>query len=123
MNGESLSLLDKKESLEMNFIDLVSYQPLQLFVNSTENGKCIIKTNDMETAGDIIQDLISFMNIKDLESIGDFPEEIENFKRIIKEVEDYNAARLHITGDIADAVGNVKTFIVRAEDSRLLNDM
>ena len=102
---------------------MVSYQPLQLSIYSTENGKCMVKTSDMETAGDIIQDLVAFMNLKDLESIADFPEEIENFKKIIKEVEDYNAARLHITGDIADAVGNVKTFIVKAEDSRLLNDM
>lgn len=107
----------------MSFIDLVSYQPLQIFVNTHENEKCMIKTNDMETAGDLIQDLVSFLNLKDLESIADFPEEIENFKKIIKEVEDYNAARLHITGDIADAVGNVKTFIVKAEDSRLLSDM
>ena len=107
----------------MNFIDLASYQPLQILIYSSENGKCMIKTSDMNTAGDIIQDLVSFMNLKDLESIADFPEEIENFKKIIKEVEDYNAARLHITGDIADAVGNVKTFIVKAEDSRLLSDM
>lgn len=77
----------------------------------------------MENAGEIIQDLVSFINLKELDSIGDFPEEIEKFKAIIKEVEDYNAARLHITGDIADAVGNVKTFLVKAEDSRLLNDM
>lgn len=83
----------------------------------------MVRTADMETAGDIIQDLVSFMSLKDLESVADFPDEINNLKRIFKEVEDYNAARLHITGDIADAVGNVKTFIVKAEDARLLSDM
>lgn len=98
-------------------------QPLQICIHTSENGKCMIKSNDMETAGDILQDLISFMNVKELESVADFPEEIEKFKMIIKEVEDYNAARLHITGDIADAVGNVKMFLVKAEDARLLSDM
>jgi len=35
----------------------------------------------------------------------------------------YKEARLHITGEIAEAVQNVKVFIVKGEHQRMLSDM
>lgn len=36
---------------------------------------------------------------------------------------EFSSARMNITADIADSVQMVKTFIVKAEDSRILGDM
>eukprot|EP01015_Nassula_variabilis_P027815 TRINITY_DN5741_c0_g1_i2.p1 TRINITY_DN5741_c0_g1~~TRINITY_DN5741_c0_g1_i2.p1 ORF type:complete len:139 (-),score=18.49 TRINITY_DN5741_c0_g1_i2:50-466(-) len=44
---------------------------------------------------------------------------LELLRQTIKNVQDLNAARVLVTADMAEAVTNVKTFIVRAEDSRL----
>ena len=96
---------------------------MQICVYPIQNGKCIIKTDSIELAGDIIQDLVSFMNVSDLESYADFQIELEEFKAVLKKVNDFNQARMHITADIAESVTNVKGLIVRAEDSRILSDM
>lgn len=77
----------------------------------------------MEVAGDIIQDLCSFMNIQELESYADFPKEMEELKDVIKKVNDYNEVRLHLAADMAEAIRNAKIFVVKAEDARILGDM
>ncbi len=77
----------------------------------------------METAGDIIQDLCQSMNISDIQSSCEFKQEMEDFKKTLQAVEKFKEARLHITGEIAEAVQNVKMFIVKGEHGRMLNDM
>lgn len=63
------------------------------------------------------------MNLTDLETNGTFPDEIEKFKKVIIDVESFNAVRMNITGDIAESIGNVKNFVVKAEDARIVKDM
>jgi hypothetical protein len=41
----------------------------------------------------------------------------------LKRIEEFRKARMNITADIADSVSTVKTLIVKAEDSRNINDM
>ena len=45
------------------------------------------------------------------------------FKKILENVEKYKEARMHITGEIAEAVQNVKMFIVKGEHERMLDNM
>jgi hypothetical protein len=63
------------------------------------------------------------MSLSDLETTGTFPEEIEKFKKVINDVENFNAVRMNITGDIAESIVNVKNFVVKAEDARIINEM
>ena len=42
---------------------------------------------------------------------------------MLKTVADLNASRLRLSADMADDLQRVKSLVVRAEDSRLLNDM
>jgi len=42
---------------------------------------------------------------------------------VLKKVADLNAARLRLSADMADDLQRVKALVVRAEDSRLVNDM
>eukprot|EP00727_Mastigamoeba_balamuthi_P010083 m51a1_g5698 putative bardet-biedl syndrome 2 protein homolog (629) ;mRNA; f:1021607-1024075 len=82
-----------------------------------------IQTDDMELAGDIIQDLCEFLKITELESTASFPEEMETFKQVVTNVTEFNAARLKLTAEMADCSNLVKTLLIKAEDCRLLGDM
>ena len=49
-------------------------------------GQLTIRVNNMEVAGEIIQDLCSFLTINELESVADFPQEFEEFKKVLMKV-------------------------------------
>lgn len=86
-------------------------------------GKLTINTDNMELAGDLTQDLASFCEVGKLESVADFPSEMQTFQELLERVEQYNALRMQLTAEMADRTGVVKTLVVKAEDSRLLGDM
>lgn len=110
-------------ALNVAFINLYDGKSLIIDINTQLEGKVLIKTDSMEVAGDIVQDLCSIMNITDLESSADFPKEMEELKLVIKKVNDYNEVRLHLAADMAEAIRNAKVFVVKAEDARILGDM
>jgi Bardet-Biedl syndrome 2 protein len=45
-----------------------------------------IKTDDMDLAGDILQELCTFLNITDLASTAEFPDEFENLGEVLNQV-------------------------------------
>ncbi len=61
--------------------------------------------------------------IDQLDSVVDFPNELSNFESILQRVSEFYAQRLKLSAEMADSSNVVKTLVVRAEDSRLLNDM
>lgn len=86
-------------------------------------GKMCIHTDNMELAGDMLQDLAIFCQMDHVESIAEFPAEMQEFQRLLENVEEYNAVRMQLTAEMADRTAVVKTLVVKAEDSRLLGDM
>jgi Bardet-Biedl syndrome 2 protein len=110
-------------ALNVSFINLYDGKSLIIDINTQLEGKVLIKTDSLEVAGDIVQDLCSIMNVTDIESNADFPKEMEELKVIIKKVNDYNEVRLHLAADMAEAIRNAKVFVVKAEDARILGDM
>ena len=50
------------------------------------NGQISFRTDDMELAGLLIQSLILYLNIIDLQVTCDFPEELENLLQILVKV-------------------------------------
>ena len=109
--------------MNIAFINLYDGKPLIIDINTQADGKVLIKTDSMDVAGDIVQDLCSIMNISDLDSNADFPKEMEELKVVIKKVNDFNEVRLHLAADMAEAIRNAKVFVVKAEDARILGDM
>ncbi len=101
--------IDKDESLE-----------IQIDINKS---LVQIRSDNIELISEMIQDMAQYMNINELETQGKFPREMQNFKKTLKEVEDFKKARMNVTADIADSVQLVKTYIVKAEDSRMVGDM
>eukprot|EP01017_Pseudomicrothorax_dubius_P048230 TRINITY_DN8747_c0_g1_i1.p1 TRINITY_DN8747_c0_g1~~TRINITY_DN8747_c0_g1_i1.p1 ORF type:complete len:390 (-),score=93.20 TRINITY_DN8747_c0_g1_i1:57-1154(-) len=114
---------ERRDSLEVSFIKLSDNTPLIISIPKNENGRITIKTDSLDIAGEIIQDICSFMSINELESTANFPFEIEELKKTIQIVNDANSARLHMTADMAESVSNIKAFMVKAEDARFLLDM
>ena len=51
-----------------------------------QTGQFTIKTDDMELAGELIQSLITYLNITDLQVTCDFPDELDNLKQTLQKV-------------------------------------
>lgn len=113
----------ESSALNISFINLADGKPLTIDINIQLDGKVLLKTDNMEVAGDLVQDLCSSMNIQDLESYADFTLEMEELRQVIKKVNDYNEVRMHLAADMAEAIKNAKIFVVKAEDARILGDM
>eukprot|EP00736_Rhodelphis_marinus_P001569 Rmarinus@m.8620 len=100
-----------------------SQAPLHIRIRVKGVCEVEILTADMEVAGEIVQDLCAFLDISELQSEADFPAEMESFRDVLLKVDEYNAVRLKLTADMADATNLVKQLVIKAEDARLLGDM
>ncbi|CAK9094747.1 Bardet-Biedl syndrome 2 protein homolog, partial [Durusdinium trenchii] len=109
--------------LEVNFISLRTNEPLCITVSKEQAGLMTIRTDDMETAGEMVQDLCNFLQVTELESTANFPAEMEKFQQVLTRVDEYNAVRMKLTAEMADSANLVKALIVKAEDYRMLSDM
>mmetsp|Transcript_64858 Transcript_64858/g.169793 ORF Transcript_64858/g.169793 Transcript_64858/m.169793 type:complete len:717 (+) Transcript_64858:47-2197(+) len=109
--------------LDISFISLRTGEPLQISMTNEEGGTITIRTDDIEVAGEMVQDLCNHLQVTEMESVATFPEEMEKFKGILSRVDEYNAVRLKLTAEMADSANLVKALIVKAEDYRILSDM
>lgn len=106
---------------------------VELFFKSFKDGSAlcisiapsetVIRTDDMDLAAELVQDMCTHLEWRELESAADFPRQMEEFKNLLVRVDECNAIRLKLTGEMADDSNQVKSLIIRAEDSRILNDM
>eukprot|EP00668_Euglena_longa_P011771 GGOE01014188.1.p1 GENE.GGOE01014188.1~~GGOE01014188.1.p1 ORF type:complete len:718 (-),score=178.66 GGOE01014188.1:160-2313(-) len=115
--------LERPTVLDMRFVSLRNGLLLAIHMSPDNGGQITIRINSMEVAGEIIQDLCSFLTVQELESTADFPQEFEEFKKVLMKVDEYNAVRLKLTAEMADSSQLVKALVIKAEDARILNDM
>eukprot|EP00899_Mesostigma_viride_P018346 jgi/Mesvir1/26512/Mv16169-RA.1 len=113
------------DRLDCCFVSLRDGRPLNLHMAPTSTGtqEVRIVTDNMELAGEIVTELAAFMGLDDVESVVDFPHEMEAFKSTLVAVEEHNAVRLKLVSEMADASNLVKSLVIKAEDARLLGDM
>jgi len=67
-----------------------------------------IQCDSMELAGEVLQDMIKYFKIEELESVADFPQEYQKFEEVLKRVADCNAARMSLAADMADDSQRIK---------------
>jgi Bardet-Biedl syndrome 2 protein len=115
--------VDRQNLLDARFVSLRNGLLLAIHMTPENGGQLTIRVNNMEVAGEIIQDLCAFLTINELESVVDFPQEFEDFKKVLMKVDEYNAVRLKLTAEMADSSQLVKALVIKAEDARILNDM
>ena len=46
----------------------------------------VLRTEDMDLAGELIQTMGNFLNIEDLQSVADFPNEMERLRQVLEKV-------------------------------------
>jgi len=114
---------DANSLLDINFVSLRTGEPLCISMTNEQGGKVTIRTDDLEVAGEMIQDFCNSLQVTELESVAHFPDEMEKFKSVLMKVDEYNAVRLKLTAEMADSSNLVKALIVKAEDYRMLSDM
>ena len=82
-----------------------------------------VHCDSMDIAGEIVMDIVRHFKLIELSCETSFPDELEHFKGVLERVAEYNAGRIRLSADMADDLQRIKALVVRAEDSRLLNDM
>ena len=70
--------------INLSFIALRTNRPLIIRMETT--GQITFKVDDMELAGNLVQSLISYLNLTDLQINCDFPEELENLQQVLIKV-------------------------------------
>eukprot|EP00741_Cyanophora_paradoxa_P010844 tig00020544_g10484.t1 len=111
------------DSLYASFLSVRTGKALCIKMTSEAGGTIQIRTDDMDTAGEVIQDLCSFLAVQELDCTAEFPDEMEHLRGVLLKVDEFNTVRLRLTADVADTSNFVKTLVVRAEDARMLGDM
>ena len=105
------------------FTSLRDGRPLWLRMTNEAGGTMHILTEDMDLAGEVLQDLCTALEVVELESLAEFPAEMETFRAVLLRVDEYNAARLRLTAEMADQSNTAKTMVIKAEDARILGDV
>ncbi|KAG5189518.1 ciliary BBSome complex subunit 2 [Tribonema minus] len=90
---------------------------------AAEGAQVQVRCDRLDLAGEVVQDLATYLKVTDLESVADFPEELGVFRRVLSSVDELNALRQRLGADTADVTHGVKSLVVRAEDARILGDM
>lgn len=91
--------------------------------SSAQTAWGIIQAQDMQLAGEVIQDLSSFLGITRLASTCYFPTEFEKLAEALDRVSQCSTIRNKLAAEMAEAVGQAKSLVVQAEDARLRADM
>uniref|UniRef100_K3WPT3 Bardet-Biedl syndrome 2 protein homolog n=1 Tax=Globisporangium ultimum (strain ATCC 200006 / CBS 805.95 / DAOM BR144) TaxID=431595 RepID=K3WPT3_GLOUD len=107
-------------TIDLYFKSFKDGSPLCIFFTPTET---VIRTDDMDLAAELVQDMCTHLEWCELESTADFPRQMDDLKHLLVRVDECNSIRLKLTGEMADDSNQVKNLIIRAEDARILNDM
>jgi len=120
----NIDIQNSESSLSVGFISLRDGRDVWLRLTTQEGAGTIqILTEDMELAGEVLQDLCSFLQVNELETLAEFPQEMEAFRAVLLRVDDYNAARVKMIAEMADMSQAAKTLVIKAEDARILEDI
>lgn len=109
--------------LDRAFISLRNGGALRIQMTPEQGGTMRILTDDMELAGDVLQEMTAALGVHELESSADFPLQMEAFRAVLLKVDEFNAARLKMTAEMADSSHAAKTLVIKAEDARILGDI
>ncbi|CAN0162441.1 unnamed protein product [Lampetra planeri] len=94
-----------------------------LVITMKPSGEVLIYTDDMDLAGDIVQSLVAFLAIEDLQVEAHFPAEMEELRLTLIKVDEFHSVHQKLTAEMADHSNMVRSMLVSAEDSRLMGDI
>lgn len=108
----------------MQLVCLRTDKPLKIEAAPRSGGlDVVVLTDDVDTAGEVVQDLAAACGAAEVDSAAHFPAEAEALRNTLLRVDESNAVRMKLAAEVADASNTVKALVARSEDARLLGDM
>ncbi|XP_062545338.1 Bardet-Biedl syndrome 2 protein homolog [Armigeres subalbatus] len=105
--------------LKLNLISLRTGKNVCLHFNN--DGKTRFYTEDIGLAGDLMQSLVQFLNIENMNSVACFPVLYEEIKELFNKLQGLQETEKQINSEIIDNVNQIKSHLIRAEDARYYN--
>lgn len=98
-----------------------------LYIHASKDGSDVdvrVMTEEIETAADVVQDLVfGFLQKTELKSICCFSRVTDCLDDILETIEQSNLQKTMFAANISENISQVKTFIVRAEASLMIDDI
>ncbi|KAL3143199.1 Bardet-Biedl syndrome 2 protein [Trebouxia sp. C0009 RCD-2024] len=107
------------EGVEAHFMSLRDGRALTISMRGT---KVVVRTDDLELAGVVVQDAAAYLGLADLESTAHFPTHTQQFQAVMAKVIVCNTNRMKMMAEAADSSMAIKILVVKAEDARLLGE-
>jgi len=82
-----------------------------------------ITTEDIEIAGSIIQSLCSALSINQLQSEASFPQYMQKVQETMSFIDNVQSSAKKLSAEMSEHSNLIKSFIVRTEDSRIIEDI
>ncbi|CAL8079005.1 unnamed protein product [Calicophoron daubneyi] len=90
-----------------------------VIISMTKKGEISIRTDSLHIAADLVQSIVRYFNIDNMNSTCEFPKALEQLERLIEMANAHQVTRQQILADIADKTEQIKSLILRAENTRL----
>ncbi|VDN53969.1 unnamed protein product [Dracunculus medinensis] len=109
---------DPDSALAVKFYSLRTKE--LLFITMDCSGKVVIRNNDMELVGNVVQSIAEYFSLEALSTKANFPFEMKNILEICEKFREAQLIRDRLNADVAEKTGFIKEMIVRAEDARII---
>ena len=80
-------------------------------------------TDEIELAGNILQDLSSYFQLNESETTVTYPQIVEELNVLIQKIERLDNVRNQFSINMAEIITFIKDVFVRAEDNRILDNV
>jgi Bardet-Biedl syndrome 2 protein len=118
---KELSLFKNSENVyDIRFMSLRTDKVLQI---SMQNTTIRIMTDEIDLAGNILQDLCKFFQISELDTSIGYPDVVEETSSLLMRIEKLDSVRNQFNINMTEIITFIKDIFVRAEDNRLLDNM
>ena len=77
----------------------------------------------LKTMGDLVQDLVNYVGVKDRNSELIFPKEKENIRQMLGTIERLSQTKVSISSEVAEAINTIKFLLVKGESARSVGSM
>uniref|UniRef100_A0A182VTU8 Uncharacterized protein n=1 Tax=Anopheles minimus TaxID=112268 RepID=A0A182VTU8_9DIPT len=105
--------------LKLNLISLRTAKSVCL--HFSYDGKTRFYTEDIGLAGDLVQSLVQFLNIDNMNSTTTFPVVSEEVRELFKKLQGLQDTEKQINSEIVEHINQIKSHLIRAEDARYYN--
>ena len=118
---KELALFKNSENIyDIRFLSLRTDKVLQIFMQNTT---IQIMTDEIELAGNVLQDLCKFFQIGDMDTVLSYSDVVEEMSILIRRIEKLDSIRNQFNINMSEIISFIKDIFVRAEDNRLLDNL